>query len=606
DSAVKEDLIILRVKDVPARELMERVSKHFDWSWRAEDGGYVLFQSKEQKEREEKAYKEQYLEPLRRTQAQLRTALEDAGARFDEFHEAWKSTRAQFMATEPGTERWGELFEEVRRLANMGTVYSRLAREVFLRITPEQFHQLVETGVIVFALTPTSAQWPVVDELAPIAQEALNELLSLSRGGAEANDILVQFTYGLGGWTPFLDGIRPTATVYAATGGGRLFQSQGVALVGDNSLRWRKPPAHAFAGVTLSSPYLEELLRSAPGRPYAHLAAQLSTDWLKPGSHAMPEEGAARVALTVAEELGVNLISDFFALTHPFGDSLRVRDASLLLDSLFRHGWAVEAGWIAARSPWWAVERSKFIPVDRLKALRDQAHRRGGLGVDELGEFASRHTNAQMLGKLMGDVFRFGLPDLLALRLLHSLTPAQRLRWESGATLPAGDLGASQRKLAWQLLLVGGYGYGWSDFEYPVQNLPYVPGAAVTELLASGLPAETEVRVQRVEAPSVRYYVVGTDGSFPGPVQAVSAGVFTADDEREAAGHVKRMVQPAKREDISVIVQVSREIVGRAGLRLHFFDPNAPFVSADQLPEQVKRAIEEARRRRQGGGGATS
>ncbi|MEW5882794.1 MAG: hypothetical protein AB1725_01030, partial [Armatimonadota bacterium] len=42
DSAVKEDLIILRVKDVPARELMERVSKHFDWSWRAEDGGYVL------------------------------------------------------------------------------------------------------------------------------------------------------------------------------------------------------------------------------------------------------------------------------------------------------------------------------------------------------------------------------------------------------------------------------------------------------------------------------------------------------------------------------------------------------------------------------------
>lgn len=76
DAAVKEDLIVLRVKDVPAREVMERVASHFDWSWRAEDGGYTLFQSKEQKEREEKAYEEQFAEPLRRAQVQVKQVLQ--------------------------------------------------------------------------------------------------------------------------------------------------------------------------------------------------------------------------------------------------------------------------------------------------------------------------------------------------------------------------------------------------------------------------------------------------------------------------------------------------------------------------------------------------
>lgn len=606
DVAVKDDLIILRVKDVPARELMERVSKHFDWSWSAEDGGYVLYQSKEQKEREEKAYKEQYVEPLRRAQAEAARLLQEAEGKEGELRRQYREMER--LLADPGLspEERGELWWARERLKAQSTAVGRLALKLLTAMTFEQFRELHEVGVLVYAITPNAAQHSMGDAV-PLGREAMQEVLA-EAGLAEGSgtELLLWFSSDGGLWPD----TRSDAHVSIVGAGGQEIAHEYVLI----------PVVHGasggvastlLSGRRLSSPLVEELLRAFDGAPTRNAAVELSLKWFLPGTSTMPQQGHTELAVAIVEELGFNLLTDL--RDGPWwGDAMRSRDAGLLLDFLYPRGWRLDGNWVTARSPQWALRRASSIPVDQERQIRDAYFRNGGFSLDEAGQLAARYSDDQILNSIGPYFVRPALrPALAALRFLHSLGTPLRQMHENGAPVPVVRLSPVQRRLARRVMLsnvtFGPERYG--EYRYDFNRRRNISPAIMTELMPVGVPGDAEVVLVSSEGLAVQRQAVTPDGKPTGLLYTEPASTFAlqaAFREREVPSALRHLVRTATQEMYLVVIHFGDLRIGSAEVSLFRWDPNAPFVSADQLPEQVKRAIEEARRRREGGGGATS
>ncbi len=602
DAGVKEDLVVLRVKDVPAREVMERVASHLDWSWRAEDGGYVLFQSKEQKEREEKAYEEQFAEPLRRAQVQVKQVLQQSEGKAEELQLQYRELQRRLFAPETPPDEKQDLWWAVEDLKLRSTPLGRLALKLFVEMTPAQFRQLVELGAVVYAIRPTAAQHSMgsAEALGAEALAALTQRVPEAR--TIAGDLLVEFSSDeYGGLS-----LRGDVHFYAISPDGTVMASDYVLIPSAGAIPSKA--STTLAGTVVDTPRINELLSAPDGLPYRNLASVLSEQWTLPGSDAMPGLGHGELAIALVDALELNLITDL-PLAGAHGDAFRTRDAGLLLDALYPGGWSLSEGWITYRSPTWAVQRRDFIAVRTLKSLRDAFHKNGGFTLAEFGELCTRYSDAQLQGSLFGHLFDPPRRSALAAaRFLYSVGEHPVSTPWNGEPILASRLSPHQRALAWRILFCDESSRSTEDYGYDFSGYVASSAASVTELLPNGLPSEAEVLIVRTEVPAVQRQTLSSTGKpFRSRwVEDVQSWLRALDNNPSyAAGLVRYVVRPARQEHVLVVVRVGDRLMGSAAITLGRWDPSVPFVSPDQLPQPIKDAIEEARRRR-GGGGATS
>ncbi|MER3414412.1 MAG: hypothetical protein C4341_09340 [Armatimonadota bacterium] len=442
DASVKEDLIVLRVKNVAAREVMERVASHFDWSWRAEDGGYVLFQSKEQKEREQKAYAEQLLLPLQRSQEAMRKWLPSIERDFEQNRARLREARERFRQVSPPNPEWGELYDEVERLEGIATPVALYTARLFLSINDEQYEQMIERGCLVFALTPTAAQWRVPQGLRDQAREVAADL-GLDTTGVTSFEVIVAFSHNEDSIYSAESLPVDHADIAVLDSSGRVVATQTVFLpdVFLNNVGQRVIP-HSddrLRGRIIRSEAFDELVATGWPGTRRRLASE-SLAYLARGSNVPPMRGYGRLAVLVADALDLNLLADAHALWGPPSEALRMREADILVGGLFRDTWQLEDGWINARSSTWAVYRRHAVRVGRLRAVRDNYLASGGLSVGALAQYGREFSFFNLLDPFFSltlDGTTEAPWAAAATKFFGTLTPAQLAHLAAGDALPA-------------------------------------------------------------------------------------------------------------------------------------------------------------------------
>ncbi|MEW5882793.1 MAG: hypothetical protein AB1725_01025 [Armatimonadota bacterium] len=606
DSAVKEDLIILRVKDVPARELMERVSKHFDWSWRAEDGGYVLYQSKEQKEREEKAYKEQLPLGLKRSQEVMRARLPAIEQDFEQNKKRLQEARDRFRQVSTSSPEWRELYYEIDRLEPIATPAGLYATHLFLRITHEQYEQMRERGCLVFALTPTAAQWRVPAELRQLAREVALDLGPEITPSSSSFEVIVVFSHESDSIHSLDIPPVPSADIILLDSRGGVVATQRVFLRdarqgniphSEDSLRGRIIRSQAYDELVTTDSI--GTLRRFVYEAFAYLAR---------GSASLPMRPYGSLASIVTDALDLNLLADAYALSSPTREMLRIREADLLLGGLFRDSWRLEDGWIFARSNTWAVHRRHAVRVSRLRTVRDHFLASGGLTIETLAQYGREFSFINLLDPFLSLVLEETTSRpwaAAATKLFGSLSPAQLARLAAGEALPARSLNPQQAHWAWIAALQSERARGWAQPTGLASGERTARRWEISEYAPNGLPSTAGVYLDRSVIDAARYHLVWIDGSPNSPIvwhaPLPDFGDTVVRYETRGGRRVEATLCRIVR--VTLTVDFGNGLVARAPVMWNQFDPSAAFVSPDQLPEQVKRAIEEARRRRGGGGG---
>ena len=124
--------------------------------------------------------------------------------------------------------------------------------------------------------------------------------------------------------------------------------------------------------------------------------------------------------------------------------------------------------------------------------------------------------------------------------------------------------------------------------------------------MPTGVPAEAEIVLIGSQQPAVLRQRIGPDSKPAGTAYAQTISRYALMSTSPSASNPQILLRPAIQEARLVVIHLGDLRIGSAALTTTRWDPMAPFVGPDQLPQHLKDAIEQARRRLGIGGGSTS
>jgi hypothetical protein len=567
---------------------LERLSKHFDWSWRPMRDGYLLYQSKEQKEREDEAYREQFMAPLREEQEELKRTLAEDASRLDALRRELEELKRRLESPATTDEEKSSLWWQIEATNARVEPGGRLALSLLANMSFDDYQRLFELGTLVYALTPTPAQRPM-GLSQRFAEEALNSIQRTRVLARPPVDVLVTFYAGYV-W-PEMDGVAHVVYVDEAS---RSVTSETYVHSSMRQTRTLPKPTTWLSGRTVQSEAVEELLRPLDGSPYRNLARVRSFAYLLPKSTMMPRQGYAEIVIAIADAMGLNLLTDSW-VGPSTPDYARSRDAGFLLDALYSGAWKLDGTWILSRSPSWAVMRRYAVPIGRFRAIRDRFHEQGGFPlemsgslVDELG--AQRHGDLPL--RFLG--MPSSISQLRAAHLWYLMNNQQRDALLAGEALSVGRLSARQRQLLWQMAMAPSYG---SEFRVRYEDYEvYASPTDCSEWWPLGLPSDAELLLMRRRNPVVaraRFQPTGELADAPAftslPALAArrSSSDFLLDAER---------YRPAVEEQYLFVIRRGNVLIDQTAVSSIRWNPTAPWVRFEELPKDLLDEIERARR----------
>ncbi len=594
EDGLKEDLVVVHVRDIPARDLLERFASHFDWSWRQERDGYLLYQSKEQKEREDEAYREQFMAPLRERQKELKRILAEDASRLDALRRELEELKRRLESPATPDEEKNSLWWQIEATNTRVEPGGRLALSLLANMSFEDFQRLFELGTLVYAMTPTPAQRPMGPSQR-LAEEALNAIQQTRELARRPVDVLVTFHAG---WDwPEMDGAVHVVYVDEA----------GLSVTSDTYThspirppRTLPQPTTWLSGRTLQSEAVEELLRPRDGSPYRDLSRMRSISYLLPKSTMMPRQGFAELAIAIAEALGLNLLSDS-AVVPGTSDYARSRDAGFLLDALYNGTWKLDGTWILSRSATWAMMRRNTVPIGRGRAIRDRFYEQGGFSlevsgslVDELGVRKYRDLPLPFFG------IPSSIPQLRAAHLWYSMNNQQRDALLAGEALSVGRLSARQRQLIWQLAMAP---FSYSEFGIPYEDYEvHASPTNCSEWWPVGLPPDAELLLMRRQNPALLRARLRPNGELSSLPYSVSMAMIRRGLTFRNPAEDSERYRPAIEEEYLFVVRRGNVLIVETNVAIIRWNPSAPWVRFDELPKDLLDAIERARREFGGGG----
>lgn len=448
--SIAEDLIVLRIKDRPAHEVLSKIASHFDWVWTKNDGGYTLagkpgWEAKERQELENFVFQtmnsgvESAREYLRsatgvdRTTALARIeaikkqiqAIEEANAEKDEYDSAtFKQLR--------------DLEREREKLRSSMCPGKHLVAEIVTSLGRATLLEMAKRGRLVFSVRPTVAQRGMPARAVAAAEALVREVILTSqryRAREDASDSeMALVNPGRVAFSP-----EDVATVRVAISAswpgivsdeyweaygdlailgksGKVLwsDSQGIGNVGhaldeldyerpyetDDETEKREPsgPSDMLPQKLTEYPELREAIARASS---AEMPSPLLMASFVKASHVDPLSAVNQVAVLAAEGANCSLIADAYD-TIPllaYGGVWGGETLGEVIDSFvsWRDAkWQYEGGWIAVRSVNPAVGRASTVPRPVFRKYRDLMADQLGLTEDQSSEMALDLTDLQL------------------------------------------------------------------------------------------------------------------------------------------------------------------------------------------------------------------
>lgn len=502
DASVAQDRVVLTVKDLPAKDLMEKIASHFSWSWRMTKNGLQLWQTPEQAKAETDLFWKLMLEPLKkRRQASMdavatrsKVDVEASKARLGKLFEIGDDLLSRYEAeylkgSEEKRRAWVEARNkndlEIQGLSRAISPSWLAVDSVIANLTDRDLQDLVNRRRLVFAYSPNAAQRP----MPRAAKAAIEDMLpTLALGSNDAN----QWGTERGNMLRALDVNLGRAFTPAELGNVRIvvkLSEMPANFVGDGGLEAPSITVVSKKGEILTSmvPYasarpmgpkalppkveqqpkdrmddplavsdeLRRLVTPVPGQRGLPATFEAEKAFLTRGGRAFASSGTARLLNGIAESAHVNLISDCLDANRFTTNSLiplqSARSGFRALAAQMRETWTLNGKWVEFRDSAWPVARAYTIPSDKLLQIRDLLLEQFSLDAGAkvaglLSDFQSQGMALQAWAFSRWDLsFRGDENGIDILRLWNDLSRQQRTALVAGQTIYGSSLNSRQR-----------------------------------------------------------------------------------------------------------------------------------------------------------------
>ncbi|HVT12688.1 MAG TPA: hypothetical protein VHE55_10515 [Fimbriimonadaceae bacterium] len=515
---IRDDVVILYEKDLPAKEVLRELAEHFDWTWEKDQGALVLRQSARQAKQEQDALREQIARPFRDFVKAAAEALRVPSGTKDDLV-AYNETLAAnqrlldnydseyIHGSKDDQKKWSTEFDEAGAkmylLARKLSPAWRLVDLTVANLSQADLVELARQTRLVFSYSPTRWQYPLSSPAMRAAEEWVRAVAqeSSKRSANDADTFQRLRDFGLESRRAFRPeevgtvrvtihqsfftppsiqiGLYPIQVAIIAKNGEKLAEDY----VSGRDPR-RQPPApkearpkDEFDTPLEETPELKEALSPARDGRSSKAAQDASDQFLTPGSKIYPSSGIAHILIEAAKAGNINVIAD--AYDGPFHiPGWRVATLREALDGFGRvtgEAWAKKGDWIALRHRDWQYARYVTAPASKLFALRDislqdvKALDMGLLAVSLVSDRQVMSWQFQSLfrNKRCGEwFFDQTQAKLYALRFWASLSPDDRQRLEGGP-VRFGSLTPNQQGLLTAMV----YRLDQRDFEHDVEMM---------------------------------------------------------------------------------------------------------------------------------------
>lgn len=476
---LSKEIVAVQVKDVPVRELLDRIAKLLDARWEKEGAAMRLVQSAEDIKAEEQREKTLITRRIERDFAKLRKEQAATGA-FDAVaaKKIVDSTLIKLKQVTPDNKY--DLIYEAERGMERQSPAGRALQRILLNLRPDDLAQLPQEIRVDYATAPTPMQRSFPFAIGPILADFRQEQTVWS-DAVEANNLQIETPVGpihefsavLNSsasvppapkvilsflWLRKGSAMNATLSVYG-TKGDVLATSQ-LSLGGVDTTDI-KPAARKPNEPILKASADEAVIRkqySLGPNPKKDLLSSELWDRILHPERAEPlgiVYGAQLVATSklVGQNLVASLGDSFWRGLRP-GSDIQVTGTDLLNRVRLRSDLTEADGWLQVRPLFTTENRRYRVDRNRLGAYLRDLRSRGPLKVAAMAKWSLQFPIARFhLADIMARFIPNGLadyPDYRAMWFFGSLSDAQRKDVAEG--LPFASLAPSQRDVIFQIL----------------------------------------------------------------------------------------------------------------------------------------------------------
>lgn len=489
--AVGQDRIILLAKNLPAKDILKRISDHYGWSWRSVKDGIELWQTPVQATEERRALQEAILKPLRKWRqasvdalaARQKFDVRKGWARLDQLGREFIDQSVRYNDEYYGTpeqqkvwvNRQGAIEKEAANIARSVSPVWHLVDTLIAGLTDQDLLQIEDGDRMILAYAPKGGQ----RGMPPRARQLCEELVRFLTERNLQGDVERAISQALEiDESPNLrpDRVRNLRLLLkndsfpVVLSRDRPFDLPRFFIV-DTDLKlvtqsyieqsWeQRAPEPAVKPAAAARDQLDEPLQRTAGLGRASeivsqralkVAEEARDNFFRAGGKTFLSAGQAFTLNEIASAAHVNFISDCYDWNRIGGVNRQslttARQAFQFMAGVTQQTWTYEDGWVNFRDPKPAVGRAYTIPSDKLLKLRDLLV--GPFSLDAGGAAANLITERQSMGILAQNWFyqRWGILArgeanyLPLLRFWGTLPRGPKRSLEAGDTVPLASIG---------------------------------------------------------------------------------------------------------------------------------------------------------------------
>lgn len=396
-SGVADDVIILYAK-APAREVLDRIAMHFEWTWIEDDAGFILVQSRAQRSKEVVDREELILRPYLRWQqrakgylktknenhAELTSLIEQNRNLLDSYQEEYYSDDQ--VRRKAWSDKYRDLESKIAALARGLSPTWSVTDELIASLTKQDLLDLDRLSRLVFAAPNTSWQRPFKPNVSTVSRELLKAWISVPdsrlRGPEREYFDALDWPHAWSENAGEAVGVRVVLKPYSfpTTPDDRYLPVETtLSLLGTNGSEFaraymsdrltRRRAAVESARRPLTKDRFDELLRVSAQLKEANendskrlLKGSTLQQFLTSNSKVHPFAGTARIIVELATAAGVNIVSDCYQTRRwlsqrpvPLGTARGALDA---LARAMESEWTSDGDWVQVRSKYWQIMKS--------------------------------------------------------------------------------------------------------------------------------------------------------------------------------------------------------------------------------------------------------
>lgn len=657
DPSVGEDRIILFAKNLPAKEVLQKISDHLEFEWRVTKDGIQLWQTPAQKGAEQRALNEFILVPMRRwrqesidavkSQRGPATAEQTKQIRsfVDRFTDQYDKYDEEYYGPPEKRKVWSEkqrqLEVEVQTLARQVAPQWQLFDSVVSGLSDQDLLQLESKGKRTVAYDAKGRQFPMSAHSRRLAENLVNGLIRRQQqtsGESAVNRYFEVDLYGEGSPQdtknvrlefkvrdlPVMDSrilpIEPTVLSVVDKNFRKIAED---SIYDQTESRRRETvKTEASPATEQTKDVLDEPLKVSDELKAAmdgSLQTKINEQFLQIGGEVFRSRASAIALNEIASCANVNFISDCnefnrYESLRPFPLSTP-RAAFQAMARSNRENFAFEKGWATFRDPNPAAGRAHSVPSKNLLAFRDAVLKPFSLesGAEAIHNLSDRHLLNSHIQNLIfsewGLSIRGNRGFTPVLRFWATMSAGAKRALLSGKVTSLASLGKPSLTYLWDYLSdrdrshLGGMDFGehvdGNDAQWMKENWPsdedFLSDGDLDERFPGGPPSSASISLRRSTGIALNVQSRSRDWNMKlSAHSAIGSGYFNLEKDE-----FKFQMMPEDRAMFTIDLAPGL----RKGLAFRTFGKSGEKVyeKIADLPEDFRKKMELDYRARRGG-----